>query len=181
MRGILVHCSMSQDGEPMRNNSQQHATTFNWVCKRTQRRNIQQFCVSLHGRGLSSPRIKTNNSLNRKSVINWGIGKLALLSAKSVLWTFAISCDSATPWELHVMLRLPTTKQHQLINAQLVFGQNLLVVYLLGVVTISAFRCNVYFPQSTKHCVFFLFNLIPDSKTYCCPIFLRFSFWGSNT
>ena len=64
-----------------------HATTVNWVCKRTQRRNIQQFCVSLHGRGLSSPRIKTNNSLNRKSVINWGIGKLALLSAKSVLWT----------------------------------------------------------------------------------------------
>ena len=87
MRGILVYCSMSQDGEPMRNNSQQHATTFNWVCKRTQRRNIQQFCVSLHGGGLSSPRIKTNNSLNRKSVINWGIGKLALLSAKSVLWT----------------------------------------------------------------------------------------------
>ena len=37
--------------------------------------------------------------------------------------TFAISCDSATPWELHVMLRSPTTWQRQLINAQLIFGQ----------------------------------------------------------
>lgn len=76
------------------------------------------------------------------------------------------------------MLRLPPTKQHQLINAQLVFGQNLLVVYLLGVVTISAFRCNVYFPQSTKHCVFFLFNLIPDSKIkpIVAPFFFGFRF-----